>query len=76
VLHSDDGEEYDDFRGGEWRDGGRRVGQVGMGSLSTHTAVSHVVLPTIRNARGERVVGRTEPDDDRDSIRASPKEWV
>lgn len=48
-----------------------------MVSTSTHSVVSHVTLPMTRDARGKKGVCREEPDDDdKDSIRTSPEDWV
>jgi len=78
VFHSDD-----DYRVSvsQRSDGVDSVASM-MVSISTSATISHVTLPTTRDMRGKKVVGRPEPDneeedgDDKDSARASPGEWV
>ncbi|KAF9781697.1 hypothetical protein BJ322DRAFT_1161529 [Thelephora terrestris] len=78
LTRSGGDQEGDRFRYLERYDGGSSMGRSEMMSISTRTVVSHVTLPVTRDARGKKVVGRTEldDDDDLDSIRTSPEDWV
>ena len=78
VFHSGSDQESDVSRRVERHDSGSSMGQVGMVSISTRATISHVTLPMTRDARGKRVVGRVEldDDDDKDSIVTSPEDWV
>lgn len=77
VLDCNDDHGSDNFRSRKWLDSGESTTQTGMVSISTTTTISHVALPMTRDARGKRVVGRPDLDDedDMDSVRASG-EWV
>ena len=79
VFHRDVGREGGVSHSRE-RFGSVGTARTGMVSISNSTAPSHITLPMTRDAKGKRVVGRPEPDDDdgdgRDSIHVSPDEWV
>ena len=78
VIHFGDDRTSDAFQ--HERLGSEDVARSGMVSISGSTGASHITLPMTRDAKGERVVGRPEPDDDDDddkySIGTSPDEWV
>jgi len=78
LFHSGSDQESGVSQRGERHDGGSSVGQVGVVSFSTRATISHVTLPMTRDARGKRVVGRAEldDDDDKDSVLTSPEDWV
>jgi hypothetical protein len=78
LTRSGGDQESGSFRYRERYDGGSSMGRTEIMSISTHTVVSHVTLPVTRDARGKKVVGRAEldDDDDMDSIRTSPEDWV
>lgn len=79
VFHFDVGQAGDVSQS---RERFRSVGAAwtGMVSISNSTAPSHVTLPMTRGAKGKWVMGRLESDDDdgdgKDSIHASPDDWV
>lgn len=78
VLHPGGDQESAIFPGRGRHNGGLSMGRAELISVSTRTTVSHVTLPMTRDARGKRVVGIVGPDhdDDRDSMRTSPEDWV
>lgn len=79
MFHSrSDQENFRALRHGEWYDSGLNTVRGETMSTSTHTTVSHVTLPMTRDARGKKVAGREvlDDDDDEDSIRTSPEDWV
>jgi len=81
-LHYDDDDHRNDiFRRRNRFDSAMSVAQIGVVTISTSATISHVTLPVTRDAKGERVAGRPEPDeddedDDEDSICTSPEECV
>jgi len=79
VHYSDVGHEGEVSRS-RGRFGSVGTTRTGMVSTSNSTAPSHITLPMTRDAKGKRVVGRSQSDHDNDdgedSIHASPDEWV
>ena len=74
MFHSDEDHKSDVFQGRERVDSVASIARIR--TVSTFTTISHATLPMARDMRGEMVVGRPEPDDDRDSARTSPEDWV
>jgi len=82
VFHFDGDRESDGFPRRERFDSAcAGTTQTGMVSVPNSIAPSHITLPVTRDAKGKRVVGRPEPDDDEGdhdegSTQIGYDEWV
>ena len=79
MPRSDDDHKRNVFQRGERVDSVASMAQIWVESIYTSTKISYVTLSVVRD-EGEKVVGRTEPDDeegdDKDSARSFPEGWA